>query len=134
MIVPAVTALYASLTSLLLLVFALRISLLRRELKVNLGDGGHPRLQRAIRVHGNAVEWTLPALLLLLVAELNHAPLIFLHGCGAALFVARIAHGVGLSRVAGTSAGRAGGTLVTWIVIGALSAWNIWAFARPVAS
>jgi uncharacterized membrane protein YecN with MAPEG domain len=82
LIVVPVTALYAGLCALLLLVLAAQISRHRMTLKVGLGDGGHPPLMRAVRVHGNAVEWMLPMLLLLLIAELNHASQWFLHACG----------------------------------------------------
>ena len=56
-----ITALYASLLTLLILHLLINVTKKRRQHKVSLGDGG-PRdiaLQRAIRTHGNAVE-TIP--------------------------------------------------------------------------
>jgi len=127
-----ITALYAGVYALLLLVLAARISAFRMKLKVGLGDGGHPEMTRAIRVHGNSVEWMLPMLVLLLVAELNHANPLFLHVCGSVFLVARVAHAVGLSRAAGESPGRFGGTTASWLVIGVLAAWDIAAFVRTI--
>jgi len=130
---PAITALYAGLVALLLLVFAARVSLTRRRLGVGIGDGGHDALARAIRVHGNAVEWALPVLLLMLVAELNRAAPLLLHACGIALVVARLVHGAGLARRSGTSTGRFAGTVVTWVVLIVLAVWDVWAFVRTLA-
>jgi uncharacterized protein len=134
LIVVPVTALYAGLCALLLLVFAGLVSRQRKKLKVGLGDGGHPALTRAMRVHGNAVEWMLPMLLLLLVAELNHTSHLLLHACGLAFVIARIAHAVGLSGSAGESAGRMAGTAVSWTVIAVLAIVNIVDFVRTVVS
>src|SRR5919106_6880968 len=103
---PVITALYAALVALVLLVLALRVSSVRMRLKINLGDGGDPGLQRAVRAHANAVEWALPVLVLMLIAELNRATPLFLHACGIVLVLARILHGAGLSRVSGMSSGR----------------------------
>ena len=127
-----ITAFYAGVYALLLLLLAARVSGFRMNLKVGLGDGGHSELTRAIRVHGNSVEWMLPMLVLLLVAELNQANPLFLHTCGSIFLVARFAHAVGLSRASGESPGRFGGTAVTWLVIGVLAVWDIAAFVRTV--
>ena len=130
---PAITALYAAIVAALLLVFALRVSLFRRSLGVGIGDGGHDALARAIRVHANAVEWALPVLFLLLVAELNRASPLLLHAAGIALVVARVLHGFGLSRHSGVSPGRFAGIAVTWVVLIVLAAWDLWAFVRTLA-
>ena len=127
---PAVAALYTGLVGLLLLALAARVSLLRRRFKVGLGDGGQRELQRAIRVHGNAVEWAVPAILLLLVAELNRAPLLLLHLCGLAIIVGRVLHAVGLSGSGGYSFGRFVGSALSWGALAVLAVWDLWAFAR----
>lgn len=127
---PAITALYAGLVGLLLILLAVPVSLLRRELKVGLGDGADERLARAVRAHANAVEWALPVLLLLLLAELNRAAPLLLHACGIALVVGRVLHAAGLSRTGGPSFGRFVGTGVTWLALVVLALWDVWAFAR----
>jgi uncharacterized protein len=127
---PAITALYAGLVGVLLIVLAALVSLQRRRHKVGLGDGGNRELQRAIRVHGNAVEWAVPAVLLLLVAELNRAPSLLLHACGIAIVVGRLLHAVGLSRSAGISFGRFVGSGLSWGALALLALWSVWAFVR----
>lgn len=129
---PLVTALYAGLIGVLLLVFAGNVSRLRRSRKVSLGDGGDKDLQRAIRVHGNAVEWALPGLLLLLVAELTRADPLLLHVCGVAIVVGRVLHAFGLSRRAGVSFGRFWGSALSWTAVLLLSLWALWAFVRTL--
>jgi uncharacterized membrane protein YecN with MAPEG domain len=125
-----VTALYAGLLGLLLLVLGARVSLLRSKLRVGWGHGNDPLLARAIRVHGNAVEWIVPMLLLLLVAEIDGASRTFLHVCGVTFVGARVAHAAGLSHTSKDSPGRFWGTAGTWLVIAALAVWDIAAFAR----
>lgn len=127
---PAIAALYAGLVGLLLLVLAARVSSLRRKLKVGLGDGGDEVLLRAIRAHGNAVEWVIPAILLLLIADLTRAPALFLHLCGLAIVIGRLLHAVGLSRAGGYSFGRMSGSGLSWGAVAVLAVWNLWAFAR----
>lgn len=125
-----VTGLYAGLLVLLLIVLAARVSLLRSKLRVGSGHGNDPQLARAIRVHGNAVEWVLPLLLVMLVAELDGANRLFLHICGVTFVFARIAHAIGLSRTLKESSGRFWGMAATWLTILALALWDIGAFAR----
>ena len=127
---PAISALYGGLYALLLLAFALPVSRMRRRLGIGIGDGGDAGLARAIRVHANAFEWGLPFLVLLLVAELNRAPPIVLHVCGIVFLIARLGHGVGLSRRSGYSHGRFWGIAATWAVLLALALWNVYAFLR----
>ena len=129
---PAIAALYGGLIGLLLMLLALRVSYLRRELRTGLGDGGDPRLARAIRVHANAVEWALPAIILLLLAELTRASPLLLHACGIAVVVGRVLHAIGLSRTGGSSFGRFAGSGLTWIALAVLAVWDIWAFVRLV--
>jgi uncharacterized membrane protein YecN with MAPEG domain len=125
-----VTALYGGLLALLLLVLGWRVSMMRSKLRVGMGHGDDLHLARAIRVHGNAVEWILPMLLLFLVAELDGANRIFLHVCGVTFVVARIVHARGVSRTSKDSPGRFWGMAGTWLVIAALALWDIAAFAR----
>jgi uncharacterized membrane protein YecN with MAPEG domain len=130
---PYITALYAGLFALILVFLGVRVIVMRRDFKVGIGDGGQERLARGIRVHGNAVEWGVAALLLLLVAELTRAPVIMLHCCGAVFIVARVLHSVGLTQTSSRSSGRALGMVATVLVIIVLALWNIWAFLRVAA-
>ena len=125
-----ITALYAGLLALVMLVMALRIIRLRWKLRIGIGDGGDKAMSRAMRVFGNATEYVPVALLLLLVAELNHASPTLLHICGLVLVVARVLHALGLGRSAGTSLGRMAGTTGTVGVIVTLAVVNIATFLR----
>lgn len=123
---PYVTAIYAAVLGLLLLVLAARVTVRRRGARVGLGTGGDSTLERAVRVHGNFTENVPLALLLLLAAELNGAPYGLLHLCGLALVLGRLLHALGLSRQSGTSFGRFWGTALTWLVILVLVVLNLW--------
>jgi len=125
-----VTALYAGLLAVLLVALALRVVRLRWKFRIGLGDGGEKAMTRAIRIHGNATEHVPIALLLLLVAELNHAGPTLLHACGSVLVIARILHAMGLGRSAGASWQRSAGTVGTAGVIVVLAAVDLAAFLR----
>ena len=103
---PLISALYTGVFALLLIALAWLVSRRRRRMGIGLGAGGDAQLERAIRVHANAVEWGLPLLLLLLIAA-------------------------GLSRASGHSVGRLAGSALTWTVLAVLAVWNILAFLRP---
>ena len=110
-----VFALYAALNAIIILLLALMVVRARRRLKVQIGDGGHPGLLLAQRAHGNAIEYVPLILILLLTLASLKASMILIHVIGALLTFGRILHAIGLSRSAGVSIGRAGGTLLTWI-------------------
>ena len=121
-----ITALYVALHAILLLLLAVLVMLQRGRHKVGLGDGGQAPLSRAIRAHGNAVEYVPIALLLMLTCELNGGGATLLHGCGLLLLAARIAHAWGLNQSAEESLGRAAGVVGTFIVCGMLIVANLW--------
>lgn len=123
---PTVTALYAGLLGIVYLVLGGFVVAHRRRARVGLGTGSDTALERAVRVHGNFGEYVPLFLLLLLVAELNGGAAILLYPVGAAFFLARLFHAFGLSQSSGTSAGRFGGTLVTWVAILMLALVNLW--------
>ena len=112
-----ITALYAGILALLIVVLAGRVVAVRRSAAVSLGDGGSEILIRRIRVHGNATENIPIGLLVMLMLELNHASATLLHGIGIALTVGRLAHAQCLSGSPGTSVGRFLGTTVSWAAI-----------------
>jgi uncharacterized membrane protein YecN with MAPEG domain len=122
---PAITALYAGLSGLLLLALAALVVARRRSAKIGIGVRDDRELERRVRAHGNASEYVPLALVLLLVAELSGLGSVWLHVAGIALVGSRVAHAFGLTRSAGTSPGRFVGTLGTWLVILALSVWLV---------
>lgn len=115
------TAIYAALLALLLLFLALRVVLLRRKYKVGIGSNQNKELARAIRVHANALEYVPITLLMLAIAEVNGINNYIINGAGIALVLARSLHAYGFSRSAGVSFGRFYGTLLTWLIMIALS-------------
>ena len=122
-----ITAIYASLAGLLLLVLSFRVVRSRRKLSVGLGDGGQESLLRAHRAQANFTKYVPIALILLTVAESQVFTGWLLHTAGAILVLARLLHAWGLSQSSGRSFGRYWGTLLTWVVILALSLANIFA-------
>lgn len=116
-----VTALYAGLCALLLLVLAGLVLKQRRIHKIGLGDGGVEQLARAMRVQANFVEYVPIALVLMLLAELNGMPVRWLHAAGVTLLVSRVLHAWGLSHSSGGSFGRMVGTTGTYAVLLALA-------------
>ena len=113
----SITAVYAAALALLIVVLMVRVVRLRWRLRVGIGTGEDRVLARAVRAHANATETVPIALLLMLLVELGPVSAVWLHAAGVALVVGRVAHAFGLSRHAGTSAGRIGGTVLTVGVI-----------------
>lgn len=119
-----VTALYAGINTLIMVGLAVRIALRRRALGIGVGDGGDPILARAIRVHGNNIEYVPYGLILIAALEsAGHGPLT-LHALGASLTLARLAHAQGLAASPGVTPGRLAGIAGTWtiLIVGAVLA------------
>jgi len=112
-----ITAFYAGLLGVLMLVLAFRVVAVRRSTSIGLGDGGNALLLTRIRIHGNAAEYVPLALLLMLMLEINGASSGFLHFLGLALVIGRVAHAQGLTTSNGVSPGRLVGNVLTWSVI-----------------
>ena len=121
----AVTATYAALSALLLLVLALRVVQARWKYKTSLGVGTDPAMERAVRVHANFVEYVPLAHLLMALAEANGALRASLHAAGTVLLASRLLHAWGLSHVSGRSFGRFYGTAGTWLVLLSLGLGNL---------
>jgi len=122
------TGLYAALCALLIFALSLRIALLRRKLRIGIGDGGDAGLARAIRAQANAIEYVPLLLVMLLIAENNGASVAMMHACGSGLLLARVLHALGLSGSAGVSFGRFWGILLTWALLLVLAGQLIWGF------
>ena len=123
-----ITALYASLLTLLFLGLSFNIIRLRRKLRVGVGDNGELILSKAIRVHGNFSEYMPLALILLACYEVSGANTLWLHGLGATLVIGRILHAIGLSKSIGTSSQRFFGMISTFLVLLILAIENIGIF------
>ncbi|MBN67238.1 MAG: hypothetical protein CMM94_06710 [Rickettsiales bacterium] len=124
--VLSVTALYASLLALLLVVLSAIVVRNRYRSKTALGDGNDERLQRAIRAHANFIEYVPLTLILLLSAEWHRSPVYLLHVIGALLLVGRLFHALSLLVVEpkrGIILFRSAGMMLTFfaLIIGALN-------------
>ncbi len=123
-----ITGLYAALLALLIVFLAIRVVAFRRTAKIGLGDGDNPEMRKRIRAHGNAVEYTPLALLLLLILELNQTAPILLHVFGILLVFGRAFHAWGVSHHSGLSPGRMVGVVVTFGLIAVMALLVLWQF------
>jgi uncharacterized membrane protein YecN with MAPEG domain len=109
--------LYAGLLGLIYVPLGFRIALMRKKLRVGIGDGGQPDLARAIRVHGNFMEYVPLALVLLFAVEMQGWTAWTVHALGIALVAARLLHIFGLGSSIGVTIGRTAGMTLTWLMI-----------------
>lgn len=78
-------------------------------------------LERAIRGHGNFVEYTPIMLVLMLIAEQSDASATLLHICGAMFLVRRLAHGFCFGFLAHSMPLRIGGMALTLTALGSMA-------------
>jgi uncharacterized protein len=123
MILP-ITLTIAGAAAILHVWLSLRVSRLRRPLKVGIGDGGNEVLLRRIRAHGNFAE-NMPIFLVLLgFTELATGGDLWLWGAAILFVLARLAHAFGMDR-AGANPLRVGGIAVSWTVLLGLGVYAI---------
>lgn len=123
MILP-ITLTIAGAASILHIWLSLRVSRLRRPLKVGVGDGGHEVLTRRMRAHANFAE-NVPLMLILLgLVELATGGSMLLWGAAILFILARIAHAFGMDRP-GANPLRVGGIAVSWAVLLGLGIYAI---------
>ena len=110
---------------------SLRVSSLRRPLKIGVGDGGNEVLLRRMRAHGNFAE-NMPIFLILLgFVELAVGRSIWLWAAGIVFVLARIAHAFGMDRP-GANLLRVAGISLSWLVLLGLGAVAIYlAYTSP---
>jgi len=106
-----IVALYIALNLILAPLLMFRVGQIRLGKKINLGDGGDALMLSRIRAHGNFTENAPLALLGLIGLAMLNAHPIALHIFGAAFFIGRILHAMGMAGSFGQ--GRLVGTLLT---------------------
>lgn len=106
-----IVALYIALNLILAPILMYRVGQVRLGKKINLGDGGDDLMLSRIRAHGNFTENAPLALLGLIGLAMLGAHPIALHVFGAAFFIGRILHAMGMAGSFGQ--GRLIGTLTT---------------------
>ena len=127
---PTITAFYAALCGLVFVGLTLGVVRARMRSKVLLGTGGDRMLERAVRAHANFSEFVPLALLLLALAEGLGLAAWALHALGAVLVLARIGHGIGISREPDVAALRGLGAVLTLSVV-LLASLSLLALAAP---
>jgi len=111
-----ITGTYASLLGLLLIILSTRIIALRGMPAFRwfaFGNDGQESLQRAIRGHGNLIEYAPIFLILMLVAESGGLKGATLHSYGTVFLVARLMHGLCFGFLKHSMVLRVGGTALT---------------------
>ena len=109
---------YAAILGLLFIFLSKRVINTRRKERVAIGDGGNPRMQRAIAVHNNFAQYVPLALLLLAFLEMQQDSTILIQILCAALLIARLVHAYGVSQQQENFRFRIAGMLTTFGVIG----------------
>ena len=94
----AITSIYAGLLAILFVTLSVRVILHRRRAKALIGDCGDKALFHAIRVHGNFIEYTPYAVLLIALSEAQGAPGWAVHLLGIMLVGGRLLHVWGFGR------------------------------------
>jgi len=109
-----ITGFYAAAIALLALFLSVSVTVLRAKTGISILHGDSIALAERIRRHGNLIESAPLVLILMGIAELGGAPVLWLYMAGTALLVGRILHPIGLSAARAKSPVRiAGGMLTT---------------------
>ncbi len=122
-----ITGLYAALLGLMFLALTHYVIAGRKQYHVGLGDGGNEDLATRVRIHGNFAETVPLVLVLMMLVEMQGAPLLSLHAMGLTLIAGRIAHIVGLRR--SILRWRVVGMVLSQIVLFSCCAFLLWKFA-----
>mgnify|MGYP003141491334 FL=1 len=113
-----ITALYAALSGFLIIALAANVVRLRLAKRVSLGDGGHKDVSRAIRAHGNTIEYLPLALILMALLEINGGGSTALHSYGILLVGGRVVYSYGmLVPRSSANLARQLGVVTSWLVI-----------------
>jgi uncharacterized membrane protein YecN with MAPEG domain len=121
-----ITGFYAALLGLMFLGLTHYVIAGRKTYKTALGDGGQADLATRIRIHGNFAENIPFALLLVMLVEMQGAPLLSIHAMGLILIIGRVFHGYALHK--NILLWRVVGMVLTHIVMGSCCAFLIWKF------
>ncbi len=112
-----ITPIYAAILGLVFVALSVRTLLLRRRLKVGIGDGDQPILARAMRVHSNYAEYVPLSLILVYFLETQVEASLWIHILCSALLVGRVTHAFGVSQLEENYRYRVIGMALTFTVI-----------------
>ena len=108
---------YLALFGLFFVFLSLRVIKLRRANKVALGDGDLPAIKRAIRAHGNFIEYVPLTALILLVLELRGTAGWWIHALALTLLLGRVLHAYSISQVEEQLKFRVSGMMLTFLTL-----------------
>ena len=110
-----ITGMYASLLALLLIILSIRVIALRGSpiFKWFAFGNNEDGAQRAIRGHGNLIEYAPIFLILMLIAEMNGLKANALHSYGTVFLIARLMHAYCFGFLKYSMILRVGGTALT---------------------
>jgi uncharacterized membrane protein YecN with MAPEG domain len=111
----SIVAIYAAINALIMLVLGMLVVRARVKTRTEIGDGNDPAMIGPLRAHANNTETVPMAIVLLLVLYALGEGAVMLHIIGILLTLGRLLHAFGLSRSIGTSIGRFGGMVLTWL-------------------
>jgi uncharacterized membrane protein YecN with MAPEG domain len=117
MTVPFLVPAYAALLVLLYIFLGMRVARLRYTTRTAIGGGGDPRLERAVRAHGNFGEYVPLAIILLIAMEMHRHSIYVLHALCLVFVIGRLIHAFGISQTNETIAFRSTGITLTWVVL-----------------
>jgi uncharacterized protein len=112
-----------------IVVLGINVTMHRVKLQVPFGDGGNAQMLRMIRLHGNAAEYILLAVALMLIYEVNGGMHFVLHAAGTALVVGCLLQTWGMWSTERPRFGRGAGQTLTWLAIAVLAVFNLLQFA-----
>lgn len=123
-----ITLFYASLFALFALVLSFRAGSFRGKTGISILHGEPPDMELAqrVRVHQNFLEYVPMLLIVMAALEANGASHIFLYVIGDVLFLARVAHAIGLKHDNMAHIGRligAGGTALVTLTAAGYGLW-----------
>ncbi|SDV99817.1 MAPEG family protein [Marinobacter mobilis] len=117
MILP-VTAVFASVCVLLLIVLSYRVATFRLKHRKGLGVNDDRDFEVAVRTQANLAEYAPITLVLLAIGELNGVSVAWIYGLGMAFVVGRLLHAWGMVKGrGGPHKARLVGIVLTWLAM-----------------
>ncbi|HEV2865901.1 MAG TPA: MAPEG family protein [Allosphingosinicella sp.] len=124
MLILPITLTIAGAAAILHVWLSIRVSRLRRQHHISIGDNDNMAVRTRMRAHANFAE-NVPIMLVLLAAiELGTGGSLWLWGAAILFILARIAHAFGMDRPA-PNALRLAGVAISWLVLLVLAGWAI---------
>lgn len=121
----SISPLFAGLLIVLQVAMTFFVGLFRLKSGIEFLDGGNVTMTRRMRAHGNFTETVPITLLVMVLAELSAAPALLLWSGGFALLAGRMMHAYAIVKH-GSSAGRAGGMILTFLPMTGFGGFLVW--------